>query len=53
MIGSTAGLKEGVIMNELIIDSVTPWCNTYEPHAAIKQGNRSNPENRRSWFFVI
>ena len=43
MIGSTAGLKEGVIMNELIIDSVMPWCNTYEPHAAIKQGKRTIP----------
>ena len=22
------------------IDRVTPWCNTYEPHATIKQGKR-------------
>lgn len=22
------------------IDRVTPWCNTHEPHATIKQGER-------------
>ena len=31
--------KFGIIFNSFI-DRVTPWCNTHEPHAAIKQGKR-------------